>query len=220
MRLHSFQDSPSRLLAGLLMLAASCLAGNATASVIEYKLTIAASPDENEPTLTLENLSDPGFDIIGFNLTIGDPVRNFDAAGFENDFGNGITFIRNSPDGNIAGGVRSDNVDYDFIGFNPSESGSIQLDIDAFGDTFQDFRTVFFNNGAADNSIVTVEFSGGHSLVMSLPDGPLDDAVYMFQDRGVLAMSEPAVSGLLAVGLLGLVARRRRAAHAAVVVRA
>ncbi|HEX2749622.1 MAG TPA: hypothetical protein VHM91_16550 [Verrucomicrobiales bacterium] len=68
-------------------------------------------------------------------------------------------------------------------GFGPGKSFSVDLDIDRDGfDSGENYQSVFFNNGVANNSIVTL-WSGPKYVNLVLPDNPVQSApgVYTFK---------------------------------------
>lgn len=70
-------------------------------------------------------------------------------------------------------------------GFLPGEELALDLDVDLdYEDQLEDFRTIFFNNGLANNSTVTVDFSNGATLSQTLPEEP--EAVLIDNFRRVL----------------------------------
>lgn len=69
---------------------------------------------------------------------------------------------------------------------------------------------MFFNNGAAPNSVVTVGFSTGDIIDFTLPDGVAPYSYSQSSDTSVVPV--PAAMPLLAggLGVMGLVGWRRR----------
>lgn len=155
----------------------------------------------------LSNDSTAGITLDQFTFTIGDLSYNFDAVTLgENPAGG--TATSKSPDA-VNNVIRSDFIALDFTGFDSSESAEFFAEIDRDGapNSSEDYMTVFFNNGAAPNSIATAFFSNGHSLSLTLPDNPTN---FQFSASAVVPL--PAALPLFVAGLagLGIAARRRK----------
>lgn len=171
----------------------------------------------NVPLVTLTNRSSEAL-LTSFSLTIGDPAFNFD----------GVIQIRGPAGGssrlmigdtNIprVDGVNTDTIALAFTGFKPGESVSFGVDIDADnGNFFQDYRNVLFNNGAAPNAQVTVQFTDAAPLVLTLNDvsdpGPITraSALSTVAADTVSAIPVPASAFLLGAALLCASFLRRR----------
>lgn len=210
--------------AGLICLAAAVLLGGgarpAAAQTVGYTVQIT-----NEGTATIDA---PSFRVTNnstthaitrFEVTIGDTAYNFDRA-FEESGDPGVTATLLMPDTGH-GLERDDNVAYiDFSGFDPGKMfrfrGEIDRDDPLDPNQATDFRQVLFNNGAAENSVITVFFSSGQSLSLTLPESPAHDpgnsGTYTFsQSAPVTAVPEPASALLFLPGLavVGLLKRRK-----------
>lgn len=147
---------------------ADSLTGNDIAEFVGYQFDI--SGDLNAPTFDLTNTSDAA-EITSLNFTIGDTTSNFDAV--LNEVTGGISFTLNTPDA-VNNLLDSDNINIDFTsGFNPAAVFQFDADVDfdATSD-LSDFTSVFFNNSAAPNSVISVSFSDGSVLSQTLPESP------------------------------------------------
>jgi hypothetical protein len=187
-------------------LGGAVFAGTAAhASVIGFQITLDG--DVNIPTITLVNQSDTAL-ITNFMMTIGNTAYNWDAVvNVVNPAGGGS--ILNMPDNNLSGGARSNVIDIDFSGFDPTEFSSFDGDVDIdSSDTSEDFRTVLFNNGGAANSHVLVSFSNGTSLGLDLSDGTPGLTSYTFSASQDVPV--PAGAAMMIGGLAGLTWLRRR----------
>lgn len=121
------------------------------------------------PSFRLENTStDPSAKITNFQFTIGNTSKNFDGLIPPSADGNpkppyssvGESIV--SPDGNIAGGTRSDVIEWTFTSFDQGDFFIFAVDIDndpSINVTNNDFRTIFQNA-----SVITVTFSTGAVL--------------------------------------------------------
>ena len=159
------------LFAGLLLGLAS--ASSARADVSDLLFTVKIVGDTDVPTISVTNNS-PNLEITRFEFTIGDTAKNFD--GSEETVtappGAGGAASRISP----VGATRSDVVRFDLTNFGPGETFSFKIDIDTDGSTagstdVQNFNNVFFNNGAALNSVATV-YAGAASATRTLDENP------------------------------------------------
>lgn len=171
----------------------------------------------NVPLVTLTNRSSEAL-LTSFSLTIGDPAFNFD----------GVVQIRGPAGGNsllVLGdtniprfdGIHTNSIALSFTDFDPGESVSFGIDIDAdSGVFFQDYRDVLFNNGPATNAEVTVHFSDATPLVLTLNDvddpGPVyrASALRTVAADSVSAVPVPASAFLLGAALIGASFLRRR----------
>ena len=148
--------------------------------------TLDISGNTNVPTIKLSNNSATA-EIVSLTFTIGNTEKNFDSAGAI--VANGVTYNLISPDANGSGGVRSNQVEFDFTGGFTSGT-EFQFDVDVDQDsanTVENYAAVFFNNGAAiPNSQVTVGFSDGSVLTSTLPENPLPvtAGLYRFSQQG------------------------------------
>jgi len=142
-----------------------------------YQLQIASNPtpgwEWHVPVFTLTNTStNPWADILSFKFTIGDTAYNFDHLGvegrdplpsFTTDLNGDGAYGWSTPD-HVDASVRSDDVQFlQFTGFDPGDVFTYMSDIDADSagsgiGTVEDFRNVFWNNGASPNSEITVTF--------------------------------------------------------------
>jgi hypothetical protein len=170
-----------------------------TADGYGYDLVISPNPtpayEWHVPVFTLTNTSTNVWaDLIHFQFTIGDRDYNFDHLGipgrdtlgaFTMDLNNDGVYSYWSPD-NQDGVIRADALSYgDYAGFDIGDVFVFLADIDVDTATYpgsvEDFRTVFWYNGGALNSAITVTF-----------------------------IPEPATLCLLGVGSLGLFCVRGR----------
>ena len=165
-----------------------------------YELEIIPNPARgpleswNLPVFTLTNTStNPFAKITSFKFTIGDIDFNFDHLGtavdpppaFSTDLNNDGSYASSTPD-TQDNSLRSDFLLYSgFTGFDKGDVFTFMTDVDLDGSVYgsiEDFRTVFWNNGNALNSEITVTF-----------------------------IPEPATIALLGLGALSLLRRKRRA---------
>lgn len=206
-------------IASLALIAGMAGALPARAAIIGFELEL--NGDINAPTFALTNTSDSAL-IDNFQFTIGDTTRNFDAVGdAANNF---ATLLRDgtvagaslvTPDANFSGGVRSDFLEIAFASFLPGILVSFEADVDADSiNTGENFQTVFFNNGAALNSVASVLFSTGDLIELALQENPQQPFVFR-ASRDVGPPEQPPqipvpASGWLVMGgLLGLIGAAR-----------
>lgn len=149
----------------LCLLATSPLYG-----AIGFTWKIAGNP--NVPTMTLTNDSTMGEQILGYSVTIGDTSRNWDFSVLERFDSDLFTATLLSPDA-ANEGVRSDVLEYRFTGFGAGQTfrhaGDVDTD-DPLQNVLQDYSTVLYNNGAAPNALVSVEFDNSSTLTRTLPN--------------------------------------------------
>lgn len=156
---------------------------HATADTVGYRLTIErqTGPETfNVPSFTLVNESSAGIEITAFDFTIGDTTKNFDQ-GLVITLGFGEILL--TPD-RLNDSVRSDIISWTFTGIPAGADFTFQADVDddTIGNAVEDFRTVFFNNGAASNSTITVAFSNGNILSQTIPDQSPGLDTYSFSE--------------------------------------
>ncbi len=145
-----------------------CAAPRAFAADTDLAFTVEVSGDTNVPTITITNNS-PTLEFNQCVLSLGDLSKHFD----------GNTVSVTAPVGGTAAqiyplaGIRADYAHLVLSGFGPGKSFSFQVDIDMDSatapDTFEDFRSVFFNNGGTANTSLTM-YSGPKSVVLTLDD--------------------------------------------------
>jgi len=199
----------SRILGSLLALAVST---PARATLIGVQLDLSGST--NVPTFELTNTSTSA-EIETFIFTIGDTSRNFDGVENITETNLPLSFnsVLNSPDDNLAGAVRSNQLNFDFADFNPGGSFGFDADVDIdSANTVEDYRSVFFNNGGEPNSVASVVFSNGMTLDFTLGDQPAPLAnAFTFTASRTIGVPVPGTLALFATGLLvaaGLTRRR------------
>lgn len=160
----------------------------------------------------LENISEwPGVQITSFNLTIGDTSFMYDFIRSEsafNDPGNDLVPFLNSPDF-VNDQIGSDEIDYDFLGFDPGDIFQFEADIDRDDGSFPaDYREVLF-----PNAVLTVGFSNGEMLSQIL--NPLDTTLdgYQFSQTAEKDVPEPStiLGALVCLGLGGAIRRKKSA---------
>lgn len=141
-----------------------------------YELQISPNPtlgwEWHVPIFTLTNTSTNNWaDLLSLKFTIGDTNYNFDHLGgpggsplgtFYTDPKNDGAYFNSIPD-NQDDSLRSDFIYYEFTGFDLDDVFTFVADIDVDTATNpgspEDLRTVFWDNGGADNSTITVTFA-------------------------------------------------------------
>jgi len=128
--------------------------------------TIGFSGSMGGAALGFENTSTSAT-ITRVRITIGDTSFNFDDINLPT--GNVPTVL--SPD-LVNGGLRADFTDVTFASFDPGDDQNFPWDIDPDSGDSGCCRVsgVLINNGAAPNAVLTVDFSTGHQVVLSLQD--------------------------------------------------
>ena len=197
--------------------------------------------ERTNPYIELKNTSTDAAQITNLSMSIGDTAKNFDWASFV-QASPGVTFTVQAPD-TIAGAVKSDMVVLSFTGFDPGDFVRFRVGLspdNSNASALLDYRTVLFQmNGSnpSNNSTVGVGFqtSGGPQVLSrQMPDfvntNPftstnlnslnticgMDSIVpFTFGDQGVIPppIPEPSTFVLMGLGLLGLLAQRRRRAR-------
>ncbi len=197
------------LVAGTLLLPT-----RASSSPISFLLRIA------NPTATvvrLTNTSPGSAEINGLILTIGDTAYNYDLVhSAQAEVDTGATLTPTLVEGDTAnGGPRTDLLRYTFTGFEGSDRFRFGIDIDIDdANTTEDFRTVLFNNGAAENATVVVTFADGPQtgiLTLTLPDGTPGEAGYNFTAEGTTVPEPLSLTLVGSTLLLGAILRRHAA---------
>jgi len=193
------------------------LAGQSLGSTIGFKFTISLGNPDN-PTLRLTNTSSDNIQLVDFLMTIGDTAYYFDAIDG--------AYAQKDPAGDMSSSLvigddtsqdltGTDLFEFLFTGFDPNDIARFYSEIDQDGiNSGEDCRSIFFNNGTVDNSMVRVLFSSGtklYPLSITLPDGPENASYYEFTASQELpTVPIPGAVWLLGSGLIGLVAMRRR----------
>lgn len=187
--------------------AAALAIGAGSASAASYGFSLTASlGGQDSPIFTLTNTgAGLGVQIDSVSISIGDTNYNFDKFMVGNYPIQAPTGGTATPVGldAVDGSIRSDVATLGFTGFDEGESASwrLELDPDSY-EAFVNFRTVLFNNGGADNALVSVMFSNGESLTDAF-----DDATPGLSSYTVAASAEvplPAGMMLLPAGVLAL----------------
>lgn len=224
----------SKHLAAAMVLGLSIAGWGQTAGavIIGYNLTISDSGSTapaNTQDFLLTNTSDTaGVFLTGFSFSIGDTTKNFDIV--RKDFtGAGTGVDPDPPAGgsltlsgvdNINDGLRADSFSLAFTSFDPLDLVSWNVDIDddpATNTPSGAFDSIFFNNGGASNSVLSVTFMTNgmqKTLMQTLPDDLIDKSSYTFTGSMNLdPVPEPGTLALFGLGLAGLgFARRKRSA--------
>lgn len=145
----------------------------AHAATIGFTFTL--SGNTNIPTMTFINNAD-SLNITNISFSIGDPSRHFDLDnGSLPTSQNGITGVYGATTGRV------DVITVATSGFSSGKSFAFtsDVDVDPAQNVAQDYRDVFFNNGAAANSVASVTFSDNSTLQIVLTD-EADEASYSF----------------------------------------
>lgn len=206
------KNSPLQTLLATLLIGLTPI--GAQAALIGFQFDIfpqgAAGTNFNTPHVTLTNLSDTA-QVSRLQFTIGNTAYNFHVAGSSS--------VAPSP---FSGGTMTSNMttnrvdvfDVSFLGFDPGMTYATRVDLDRDNaNSTEDFRTVMFNNGAADNATVSVWFSTGNMLSAMFDESPvpLSGNVYrLIATQSGMQIPEPATLALLGLGLIGLRASQTR----------
>ena len=199
----------------VIVLALALFPNNLGAQEIGFDLQIA---NPFTSIFRLENTStETTARIFGFSAFIGDTTYNFDIVGNEQilfDTGDPLNSTLVVGD-DQQGGVRTDDLAYEFTGFEIGDrfQFSVDLDLDT-GDSGADLREIYFNNGdAVPNALLAVdfEFSGQtRRLELLLPDDPLVGDPQVFDFSVSQSVPEPSTAILLlAVSVVGICTRRK-----------
>ncbi len=158
----------------------------AHAATIGFTFTLAGNT--NIPTMTFINDADT-LNITSVSFSVGDLTRHFDLDnGSLPTSQNGITGVYGATTGRV------DVISVTTTGFNPGNSFgfSADVDVDPAQNVGQDYRNIFFNNGAAANSVASVTFSDNSTLQIVLTDEPNNLASYSFSTQDNTTVPEPS----------------------------
>jgi hypothetical protein len=193
----------------LLTLAASASAAPIATITLVNGNDSGADLPFNTTEFRLSNVSTAGEAITGMTMTVGDTVWNFDNIYLSQELftgGNGTETATLLVGDRTDGGAVTDLFTYAFTNFNPGVIFRGQFDIDNDNGSFPaDARLVLFNNGAAPNAVLTLDFSGGTAIDFTLPDGPADLDSYTF--------TIPTPGAAMLGGVACLFAARRSRSH-------
>ncbi len=160
------------------LLVALFAATPAFANVSDLLFTVAIDGNTNTPTFTVTNNS-PNLEITGFNFTIGNTAYEFDGRDVTLTAPPGVGIAIVTP----LGDVRTNNFLVGLSGFGPGESVKIRIDVDTDGQNDGVGNpSVFFNNGAAPNSVATV-YAGPASASIVLEDNAPQPYVFRGPNR-------------------------------------
>lgn len=192
------------------------LAGSASASTVGF--TFEISGDTDAPTFAVTNTS-ASANLVFLSLHIGYMSHNFDdVQGLTSPTGGTSTIILGDT---VNDGSGQDLLGFSFSSFSVGDTVSWSSDIDADGgDSITDYRSVLFNNGAANNALFVAVYDTGEALRLDIPDLPGIHEVYTYGATLDTATGDvnvvvapiplPASVPLLGAGLLALGALRAR----------
>ena len=203
---------PKRYATKLLAAAAIAVSGTSHAASVGFTLVISEGGTNpfNAPRFELTNESDLAT-LNYFTFTIGDESKNFDHV--QNVTPASELANVDNPD-EVDDSVRANLLQIDFAGIAAGNTVSWVSDVDddnaSNGNSVEDAREVFFNNGGLANSVATAMFSDDRSVVLTLPDGVSDASSYTYTAMVPL----PAAAWLFGSALFGLgwLQRRQRRA--------
>lgn len=171
--------------------------------------------DFNTPKITLTNTSTAGEQITGFSMSIGSTAFVYDfvlgptsnprgqAANLATETTTGATLVAGDRR-NAVGSVAT--LIWSFSNFAPGEQLIFEVDLDrATGNPNVDARTIWFNNGAAPNAELQIQFSNGSSAALVMPDVAGSPNSFSFSVTGV---PEPGTAAMFGAGL-ALLANRK-----------
>jgi hypothetical protein len=161
---------------GLLLLPAGAVRAQESMPYVAFGVEF--SGNSNVPTIRVTNLS-RNRQINKVTFFIGDTRRHFDLAD--------TTVVSAPPYGTasaavVGGARRGDFLVVDLTGFDPGESFTLStdVDLDLVGNSVEDYRTVFFNNGGLPNMSIAAD-SGDLRGTLTLPDPPAGQSRYYFE---------------------------------------
>ncbi len=199
--------------------------GAATAAHATPRFDLLLAPGDaqnnfNVPKITLTNTSTAGEEIVGFSMSIGAPGFVYDfvldlasnpagrAASVATEAATGATLVAGD---RVNGSGSVPTLIWSFSRFAPGKKLIFEVDVDPVsGNPTADARTVWFNNGAAPNATVQVQFRYGAAAILTMPDVAGAPTSFSFSATGV---PEPATAALLAAGLVALAQRSPRRAR-------
>lgn len=194
---------------------------SAYASPLAFQLRLSGGSSgvpgatNDRPLITITNTSTVASQITRMELTIGDPLYNWDVTYFDARAGVAASSA-STPDGGN-GGVRSNVLAWNFTGFDAVLNTALadewvrvagEVDPNA-GEATVDYRTILFNNNGAANAIATLFFQHGGTqkrAVLTLGDQPSGQSVHVFNG----AVPEPGTMSLAVAGLAAIVGSRFR----------
>ncbi len=121
--------------------------------------------------------------ISSVELSVGNTSKHFDAAYSFSHPGVASHSVM-TPDEDSAGAVTDDRIIVNFTGFDPGEYAYWTCDIDN-NDSPSDPRRILFNNGSAENAILSVTGTNGETVNITLPDGPAGQGSYLFKGGAI-----------------------------------